>query len=101
MSFFRLKAAQELLALASEEARRLDSWTINFTSISLPTPLGGWEKDRLESGGSAEQAERYNRHQAQKDAGTAAMSVVREMYTASNAENATNRRSLRQQRDWS
>ncbi len=63
---------------------------MDFLEVALPTPPGGWEKNRLESGNSADQTRAYERFQLQKDAQAAAMQVVKELHLASNAEHAVN-----------
>ena len=67
---------------------QVQEYSPDFTSVSLPTPAGGWEKNRLESGGSEHQAKAYERFSSQKNAGEAAASVVKDMNMASNAESA-------------
>ena len=85
-----LMAMQELMATFRAESRQIESWHLDFSEVALPTPSEGWEKNRLESGNSTEQARAYERFQAQKDAQAAAMLVVKELHLASNAENAVN-----------
>jgi transcription initiation factor TFIIH subunit 1 len=81
---------QELAALGEEYANTVLGYTPTFGNVSLPTPPGGWEKNRIESGSSAEQAAAFRRFQAQKLGAEAAAQVVKEMHLASNAENAVN-----------
>lgn len=87
------RSAEELQAYAIQGAERIRNWRIDLNSVSIPTPPGGWEKDRADHHGSAEQARRYEKHQEQKDSGTAAMLVVKDMLVAYNAENASKSKS--------
>ncbi|KAK1924060.1 TFIIH p62 subunit, N-terminal domain-containing protein [Papiliotrema laurentii] len=84
------KTDEELAALGEEYANTVLGYTPTFGNVSLPTPPGGWEKNRIESGSSAEQAAAFRRFQAQKLGAEAAAQVVKEMHLASNAENAVN-----------
>lgn len=87
-SIRRLTWTQELVAIAETEIRQIEAWQVDFTEVAIPTPVGGWEKNRVESGNSAEQTRAYERFSAQKDAQAAAMVVVKDLHLASNAENA-------------
>ena len=82
--------SQELESIVAAEHSRIDAWRVDFSEVALPTPPGGWEQNRIDSGHSADQARAYERFQAQKDAQAAAMQVVKELHLASNAENAVN-----------
>lgn len=77
---------QDLASYADAYTNALLDYAPNLASVSLLPPPGGWEKNRIESGGSAEQARSYERYQAQKLAAEAAGYAVRDLHIAANAE---------------
>jgi hypothetical protein len=85
---------QELRALASKQNTISQHLHVDFSGVSIPTPPGGWQHSREVSGGSADQAEQYERFAMQREGANFAAFTVKELHFASNDENATNSESI-------
>jgi hypothetical protein len=78
---------QELLEILSGETMRIQAWEPDFRSICIPTPPGGWEKDKQEATDPEKQAAEYHEYSAQREGGITAMTLIKSMHLASNVEN--------------
>lgn len=84
------KTDEELVDLASRHASNLLDYELDFSSVSIPTPVGGWEKNRQDAIDKEAQARHYRAFARQKEGAETASLVIKEMHLLSNSEKGVN-----------
>lgn len=79
---------QELLSITQEQLSSATSLHVNFAGVSVPNPVALRSEDRSDPQSKADHQAALDFFHRQRDAGTMAMNVVKDLHLASNAETA-------------